>query len=108
MKIGHIIAIAALALTASSAQAVRYQPNALYRIYYTDASKWEIAGEAILGCPTYTGLSSDGWYLLEGEETPWFVEHVGEKCDNGPVTGLPCYSNPCPAGTPPLGGLRVK
>jgi hypothetical protein len=90
MKIRAVVALAILGLASTAANAVRYQPNVLYRIYYTDASKWSIAGEAILGCPTYTGLSSGGWYLLEGEETPWFVEQVGPKCSNGPAVPIPC------------------
>lgn len=78
-------------ISAFSAHAIRYQPNQLFRVYYYDQSQTQWAGHAILFCPTYANNSS-GWEILDGEETPYYSEQVGQKCDTGPAAPLPCWA----------------
>ncbi|MFT3762683.1 MAG: hypothetical protein QM761_08745 [Pseudoxanthomonas sp.] len=89
------IALLVLLVASASAFAVRYQQNSLYRIYYENPAKTIIAGEAILSCPNY--VSNSGWLFLEGHETNYFNDFVGEACPNGPAVPIGCwYDLSCP------------
>lgn len=92
MKRVSVLAFVLLAVV-GSVSAVRYQPYAIHRIYYTDASKQVAVGTGLLHCPSYSDL---GW-IYDGQVTAYYREYQGQECAVGGATGPWC-----PAGSDPL------